>query len=169
MAAEGVRIELKADAALAALARAYRQADNPRGLFDNIGMSLVVSTQARFDRGAGPDGSPWPPSLRAIAESGKTLIDSARLMQSITFEATDTGVAVGTNVIYAAVHQFGATIRPVKADKLRFRIGDRYVATDEVTIPARPFLGLDDDDEREIEAIAGDWLLGPKGLNDARR
>ena len=84
--------------------------DHPRPLFDEIGASLVVSTQMRFERGEGPDGNPWPPSLRAIVEGGQTLVDTARLKGSISHEASDTGVAVGTNVLYAAIHQFGGTI-----------------------------------------------------------
>ncbi len=162
----GVRYELTgAEDALAALERAVAQAENPQGLFENIGMSLVTSTQRRFETGSAPDGSPWPPSIRAMTEGGRTLVASARLMQSLTYEAFATGVAVGTNVIYAAVHQLGAVIRPVNARALFFRIGDRFITAQEVRIPARSFLGLDEDDEAEIGALAADWLLGPQGLD----
>lgn len=156
----GVRITLTGkEAALDALADAAAAMDHPRPLFDEIGAALAVSTQMRFERGVGPDGNPWPPSLRAIVEGGRTLVDSARLMGSITHEATDSGVAVGTNLIYAAIHQFGGVIRPVSAPKLAFKLATGQKAfVDQVTIPARPFLGLDDDDETEIAAIAADWI-----------
>lgn len=127
-------------------------------LFDNIGAALVTSTQKRFEDEQGPDGNPWPQSLRASLRGGRTLTDTARMVGSITHNAYDGGVEVGTNVIQAAIHQFGGTIRPVRADMLRFAIpGGGYATVGEVTIPARPFLGLDDADEAEIIRLAGEW------------
>ncbi len=161
MAAPGVGIRIDGkDAALAALGRLVARADRPRGMFERIGASLVTSTQRRFEQGEGPDGSPWPPSIRALVEGGKTLIDSARLMSSITHRASDAGVEVGTNVLYAAVQQFGATITAKSAKALRFKVAGRWATKQQVTIPPRPFIGLDQDDEREIVAIAQDWLRG---------
>jgi phage virion morphogenesis protein len=142
----GVSMRLEQDeAALAELAGYIERSRDTRGMFEVIGASLVTSTQMRFERGAGPDGSPWPPSIRALATGGKTLIESARLLRSITYEASDGGVAVGTNVIYAAIHQLGGEIVQAKRT---------------IRMPARPYLGLDDDDEREIIAIAEDWIAG---------
>jgi phage virion morphogenesis protein len=148
------------DETLAELDGIAARAANPRAMWDQIGASLVASTQRRFEDGSAPDGSPWPPSIRALATGGKTLIDSARLFQSITHEASDTGVAVGTNVLYAAIHQLGGTIAAKDAPYLKFKIGDRWASKKSVTIPARPFLGLDDDDEREIVRIGEDWIAG---------
>lgn len=47
---------------------------------------------------------------------------------------------VGTNVIYARTHEYGATITPKKAKALRFRIGEKWVTTKKVVIPERSFL-----------------------------
>jgi len=164
----GVRIELTGkEAALDALADAAAALAHPRPLFDEIGASLVVSTQMRFERGVGPDGNPWPPSLRAIVEGGKTLVDFARLMRSISHEATDSGVAVGTNVLYAAIHQLGGTITAKTEKGLVFKgVGDQWVRKQQVTIPARPFLGIDDEDETEIAAIAAEWTARVTGATD---
>lgn len=165
---QGVRIRVEgAEAAIAALKRAAERADKPRGLYDAIGLSLVTSTQRRFEDEQGPDGQPWPPSIRARLEGGRTLFESGRLAQSITHQASDTGVEIGTNVLYGPIHQLGGTIRPVSAERLVFRIGGRTIFATEVTIPARPFLGLDREDEKEIEATATEWLLGPAGGADA--
>lgn len=161
MAADGVSIRVDGSDAASALAGAIAaNADEPRALFDEIGLSLVTSTQRRFEMGAGPDGSPWPPSYRALA-GGKTLIDSARLMQSITHLASESSVEVGTNVLYAAIHQLGGVINAKTEKGLRFRIGESWVTKQSVTMPARPFLGIDADDETEIGRIAEDWLMGP--------
>lgn len=185
----GVSITLTgADAASAALRRAAAQARNARGLYDNIGASLVVSTQRRFETGTAPDGSPWPPSLRALAEGGKTLVLSARLKNSVTHEADDRGVSVGTNVVYAAIHQLGGAIEQAarqqvihfkrkRGGRVQFARANKKatfaqkvaIGARTITMPARPFLGIDADDEREIEAIAREWLLGPKGAGDAGR
>jgi len=149
-----------AESAIAALDGILQRASNPRGLFDNIGASLVASTQYRFETGKGPDGSPWPVSIRAAFEGGKTLLDSTRSLSSITHNATETFVEVGTNVIYAAIHQLCGVIRPVTAKFLFFKAGGSFVTKSEVTIPARPFLGLDEDDKEEIVLIGEDWLKG---------
>ena len=175
----GVRMQLDQHAALKELAGYVERARNPRGMFENIGASLVTSTMHRFEQGKGPDGSPWPPSIRAIAHGGKTLIESARLMRSITFNASATGLELGSNVIYAAIHQLCGIIRqaartavlhfktnkrtgqsrfskPGKADRAqKAKIGARTIR-----MPARPFIGLDDDDNREILRIAEDWIVG---------
>jgi phage virion morphogenesis protein len=171
MSAAGFRLELRGkDEALAELGRAVNALDHPRDMFDEIGMALVVSTQRRFEDEKEPGGNPWPKSIRALATGGKTLTDTARLSGSMTHEASDSGVAVGTNVIYAAIHQFGGVIKPVNAPKLAFRVLGELKFVDQVTIPARPFLGIDDDDETEILAIAGDWLAqATGGENDGAR
>lgn len=164
----GVRFELDgSEAALAALGAAAAMLDEPRPLYDEMGAMLVVSTQDRFEREEDPDGNPWPASIRVLVEGGKTLSDTRRLVNSMTHEASDEGVAVGTNVIYAAIHQTGGTISAKTSRGLRFRVAGEWATKHSVEIPQRAFLGLDADDEEEIIAIAGDWLTGPLGGPDA--
>jgi phage virion morphogenesis protein len=167
MATEGVRIELKgSEQAIGRLRDVWAKTDDKQGLFDAIGASLVVSTQHRFERETGPDGKTWPASLRAETFGGKTLTDSARLVGSITHNATADGVEVGTNVIYAAIHQLGGIIRALGDGYLRFKGASGWASKKSVTMPARPFLGLDDDDNKEIVALADDWLAKPLGGAD---
>jgi phage virion morphogenesis protein len=149
------------DEAVRKLREAAGRAAQPQLMYDAIGAMLVTSTQDRFERETDPAGSPWPASIRVQLEGGKTLTDTAFLRNSITFEADEGGVAVGTNAAYAATHQFGATIRPVTAKALAFEIGGVSVFAREVTIPQRAFLGLDDADEEAMLGIAGDFLLEP--------
>ncbi|ODR93527.1 hypothetical protein AUC70_11725 [Methyloceanibacter stevinii] len=152
-----IRIDGK-DATLSALESLLARLEHPKPMFEAMGASLVTSTQRRFELGHDPDGNPWPPSVRAIVEGGKTLVDSGFLVGSITFDASDDHVEVGTNAIQAAVHQLGATIRPKTAQALRFFVGDREIFTQQVTIPARPFLGIDEEDEAELVAIAEEYV-----------
>lgn len=135
-----------------------RSLESPIDLFTEIGDALVVSTQHRFETSRRPEGAFWPMSIRALFEGGKTLRDSGRLANSITREASERGVRVGTNVIYAAVHQFGATIRPKKGDRLFFKVQGKKVAAKQVRIPARPFLGISKADEAEIATISNDYM-----------
>lgn len=113
-----------------------------RAVWAQIGQTLVASTLDRFERGRGPDDVPWKPSRRAAAQGGQTLVDTSRLRDSITFRASGDGVEVGTNAVYAAIHQFGSA-----SDGSKPR-----------GIPARPFLGLDDADRDAIREIVLDAI-----------
>lgn len=174
----GVRMELTgAEETLGFLGETIAKIDDARGLFDAIGGALVTSTQHRFETETDPEGNPWPASLRKLTVGGRTLTDTAALVQSITHEATASSVAVGTNLIYAAIHQFGGTIKaknPISSfteGGLRFRgPGGSWVRKNEVEMPQRAFLGLDDGDQAEIRALCADWLGAvDEGGGDARQ
>lgn len=77
----------------------------------SIGRALKTGAQLRFRTMQGPDGATWPTSRRAEQDGGQTLSLTRRLRNSITFLATRDKVVVGTNVKYAAIHQFGGVIR----------------------------------------------------------
>jgi phage virion morphogenesis protein len=162
----GMRTEITGkEETLAILAQAAEHYGHPRPLFDAIGGAMVVSTQHRFEEERGPDGYRWPASYRAMEEGGKTLTDSGRLVRSITHNATDDGVEIGTDVIYAAIQQLGGTVRAKTKKGLRFRIGRNggWVTKRSVFIPARPFLGVDAEDEKDIRSISEQWIAKPWG------
>ena len=127
-------------------------------MMDSIGALLVSNTQERFMTGIAPDGEKWKPSQRAIDEDGQTLLDSGQLRASIAHKASRDQVEVGTNKIYAAVHQLGATIRAKNVPFLRFKVGDRWVSKPSVTIGARPFLGFNATDRKDVEALVVEEL-----------
>lgn len=83
-------------------------------LLDDIGASLVVSTQHRFETETDPTGRKWTPlaksTLRRKAPDRRILRLRSRLFGSITHNATPTYLQVGTNVKYGAIHQLGRTI-----------------------------------------------------------
>jgi len=175
----GIRVRLDgSEGAIGAVARAIERLGHSRKMFTDIGQSLLSSIANRFSRGAGPDGSPWPPSLRVLAHGGKTLIDTGNLFHRFTSRETDTSVEVGTNVIYAAIQQFGGTVRHAQREQvLHFKHNSRtgttrftkpnkratfaqkvQIGAYTTKIPARPFIGLDDADEREITEIAARYV-----------
>ncbi len=139
-----------------------------QSLMEQIGEQLVSSTQQRFEDGRGPDGEKWQPSYRAQAEGGQTLVDTARLKNSIGYEASPNLVAVGTSVSYAATHQFGAEIRAKNASKLKFQVGGRWAQKESVTIPARPFIGISKQDIEDTRETMQTWLASGFGVSLGR-
>jgi phage virion morphogenesis protein len=131
---------------------------NFTALHKEIGEHLVSSTQERFRTSTAPDGTRWPESIRAREEGGRTLRDTSRLRNSIDCVARPDRVVVGTNVVYARIHQFGGEIRARRAKYLRFRIGRRWALKRTVRIPARPFLGISDEDRTAIDKIIRNHL-----------
>lgn len=59
---------------------------------------------------------------------------------------------------HAAIHQFGGTInRPARVGKV-FNHKKASVRAYTIIIPARPFLGLSEDDRIAIIELADEWL-----------
>ena len=130
----------------------------PRPLWKALATYGENSTRLRFRNQAGPSGQRWKPSARAQASGGKTLVQSSRLLRSITSRADNSGGEWGTNSKYAAIHQFGGVIR-AKGRALRFKIpGVGFVTTKKVTMPARPFVGVNEQDGQEMLILAGEVL-----------
>lgn len=162
----GVVIETRIDATAAAEAfdRLARVVRDPEPILRAIGVGLVQVTQDRFESATAPDGSSWAalnPLYAATKRGPGILRESAMrggLMASITFETSSDAVQVGTNKVYAAIHQFGGTIKPKSGDALVFRIGGQLVFARSVTIPARPFLGIGPADEEMILDVVEDAL-----------
>ncbi|MBC5745089.1 phage virion morphogenesis protein [Lachnospiraceae bacterium MD308] len=127
------------------------------GVLNAIAEGLRTSTMERFSREQSPEGVKWAPSVRAGDSGGKTLTQTAALKNSIRAKSDDSGAAVGTNDIRAATHQFGdtRTIRAKNSKYLTFQIGGKWVRKASVTIhiPARPFLGISQEDQEEIREL----------------
>lgn len=153
----------------ALLRRAGAQLDDPTPLLREIGAALVQTTRERFDTMTDPLGKKWAAHSadtqigrlggtkrvytkkmrfrKGVAEKLdklRILFRQGHLRHSVTARASRTGVEVGTNLAYGAIHQFGG-----KAGRGR-----------KVTIPARPYLGLSAVDEDKIVGLAQSYLGG---------
>lgn len=159
---KGISFSLRLDntATQEALTRLEAGAQDMTELMDDIGARLVAGAVERISMtNVSPDGVPWPKSLRAQLEGGTTLVKSGLLKETINSHPQRDQVQVGTNEIYAAIHQFGGTITPKTSGKLRFTLADGRVAyAGEVTIPARPYLGISTDDENEIGELTAAYF-----------
>lgn len=145
----------------AALGHAGKKLGNTQTLMESVGDVLVSGTLQRFEDEEDPKGKKWIPSARAASEGGKTLDNTGRLKDSVDRYATPNKVMVGSNLVYARIHQEGGTITPKKAKKLVFTgRGGKKAAVDKVTIPARPYLGVSEQDMEEVRATMADFLAG---------
>lgn len=155
-----VSIQVKSDSVLEVLSRLTLDNDTKHELLDLIGINESENTRLRFHDQQGPDGTPWEPSLRVKLNGGDTLRDTGRLMNSITHRTGSDQVEIGTNVLYAAMMHGGGTIRATGDGYLKFRVAPGVWASKKsVTIPGRPFLGLDEDGgEKEVIDLIDEFL-----------
>lgn len=114
-----------------------------------VGEALVSNTQLRFMDQQTPEGIPWRPTQRG----GHILNKRGLLSSSVTYRATDKLVEVGTNSIYAAIHQFGGVIKAKNKKFLKFKTSRGWVQKKKVRITARPFIGISKEDQQDIETI----------------
>ncbi len=149
-----------------ALGNAIHRMGDTQDLMDSIGEALRSSTLKRFDDEEDPTGKKWEPSARAATEGGKTLDKEGHLKDSIDYHATSSKVMVGSNLPYARIHQKGGktsphVIRPKRKKALAFGgVVRKKVNHPGSDIPARPYLGISDDDREEIMDTMTDFLEG---------
>src|SRR6056297_225886 len=61
---------------------------------------------------------------------------TGKLAQSVNYKYNnDWSINVGSNLRYAAIHEFGGTIVPKNAGALHFQIDGQWVMTQKVTMP----------------------------------
>ena len=111
-------------------------------LLDVIGATVESQTRRRIsEEKSAPDGAAWPDWSEEYAATrhGKNslLEGEGDLIGSLDHQVAGNEVEVGSNLIYAAPHQFGFEKR---------------------NIPARPYLGLGPGDEAELEEDILAWF-----------
>lgn len=129
---------------------------------DAIGAAWETTTKGRFETSTAPDGTPWVPSERA-RKGGKTLVDTARLKGSNTHQVDGDTVEVGTNVEYAAAHQFGAEIQQAGASAVPLFLPEGAVGGRVIVLPARPFIGITDEDYANFAEILEGFVEAKAG------
>jgi phage virion morphogenesis protein len=136
----------------AALQRIVDQSQDLTPLMMSVAQTLAAETESNFAAQGRPSWVPLLESTRASRAAkgtgtGKMLQVTGRLASSITTAHTNNTAQVGTNVIYAAIHQFGGqtaphTIAAKYAKALAWPGGGfaKKVNHPGSKIPARPFL-----------------------------
>jgi phage virion morphogenesis protein len=127
-----------------ALGKAAHKLGDTQALMESVGDALVSGTLKRFQDEEDPTGKKWPKSKRAAKKDGQTLTDTALLRRSVDYAATSDKVMVGSNLPYARIHQKGG--KTGKGHK--------------VDMPARPYLGVSEEDMDEVRETVADFLAG---------
>lgn len=105
------------------------------------------------------------PAWLGIKRDGMILQKSGRLASSIVTVSDNDSATVGTNVEYAAIHQFGGKTKPhviLPRNKKALAFNGRVVKKVNhpgSDIPARPFLALTDSDEEKIATTVSEYLF----------
>lgn len=179
----GTRITAAVDDAQAHAMLARMGEPGTDDLMPRLGEYLQASTQDRFKTQTAPDGTAWRPlqpdyARRKKRQRGKILTLDGYLRAIPRWQPVgDSGIEVGTNVKYAAIHQLGGAItKPARQATVRYRsvagrvlfAGKKHKRATErqvtmpahqVVIPARPFLGISAADDKEIRSIILDWVV----------
>lgn len=165
------------------LARVDAALENTTPLLARIGEYLQDSSRDRFKSQSGPDGTAWQPlqpryQRRKKQNKDKILTLRGYLRGYIHWQADgDDAVLVGTNAKYGGIHQFGGTIQqPTRQSTVHFGAGkakhlfvkkkkakrsmEVSIGAHQVNMPARPYLGVNADDQEQIHLRVMDWLQG---------
>lgn len=113
------------------------------GALDAVGALIESATRRRIgEERIAPDGAPWPDWSESYAKTREDqhqlLVGDGDLLDSIAFYTGANEVSVGSNLVYAAIHQFG---------------GEEVGRPD---LPARPYLGLSAGDQGDITSLIAD-------------
>ncbi len=123
-------------------------------LMEEIAALGESQTRRRItDEKTAPDGTAWKPNLEGTSILQQT---GQNLLASVGFTSTDDEAVWGAAWEYAHVHQDGAVITPKTAAVLQFKVKGKTVHAKSVTIPARPFVGLSEENRAEITDLVTD-------------
>jgi phage virion morphogenesis protein len=157
-----ITVKVTGDGGRTALAGISARMNHPAPVMIKIAELLDDRVEENFANSEGPLGK-WPDLKRMRKTRGanpQILVDTSRLKNSITTRHGDNTAEVGTNVVYAAIHQFGGGIdMPARSQRAYFRqdrtgsVGRLFVrkaasnfaqwysrGAHMITIPPRPFL-----------------------------
>ena len=115
--------------------------------FEKSGKYLIEQTHENFEREQSPNHQAWQPLAPSTAASRGSdhpiLQLSGDLRSSIKYVATDKGLSVGSNLIYARIHQYGGDAGRGHASH----------------IPARPYLGVNREHMDYIHDLFLEYLV----------
>ena len=117
---------------------------------DTLGALGVSQTQRRIhSEKTSPSGEAWQKNRAGTS----ILFRSGALAASMFHTATSSAAMWGSPLVYAAIHNFGGTIRPKKGKALRFpgQAKQDLLTRTSVTMPKREYLGVSPDNATEME------------------
>lgn len=147
MSDEPIEIKIDNKKVEKALLEIAQKTSNLRPLMKNIAGIMADSTEENFKVEGQPKWKDLSEKTKTARKKsghypGQILQVSGQLALSAATQYDDTSVVIGSNKVYAAIHQLGG-----QAGKNK-----------KTTIPARPYLKLTDDDFDEIISIVEKYL-----------
>ncbi len=134
---DGFTVRIEDAQVQALLQKLGRQAGGTRDIMDAVGVDLLGRIHRGFEREETPDGRAWkklaPATIRSRKRAGHwpgpMLRVSGDLYRSITYQAGDGRLEIGSNWPYAAVHQNGGVIhRTARTQTLAFTGKGRFMS-----------------------------------------
>lgn len=129
---------------------------------------MLGQTQERYRKGVSPDGQRWKSTSYKGKRHTRTLYGRGDLYRSIRgFDIDGNTVAVGSNMVYAGVHQHGAKFTATRKQSaflffnvFRPKYGKKALWSNayKINIPARPFLGINRKDNKVLKNTATERL-----------
>ena len=117
-----------------------RKIKDRRALNLALATTLRERTRKRFETKKTPEGKEWT----------SPLVQSGDLRGKLLIDANEQIAKVGSNLVYAAIHQFGGIIKAKKGKALMFTVGNRTLFRRKVTIKANHYLGISEQDETAL-------------------
>lgn len=124
-----------------ALTRLIVVARNKAPVLRAMGNTFKSITEGNFK-----GGTQYRPGIWKSKRDGSvaTLMKTNTLSRSFHLGYTESTVSLANPMIYAATHQFGATIRPRDKKALKFQVNGHWFTVKQVVIPPRPFYPVAD-------------------------
>lgn len=149
----GAAVTVTAGKAIKELGKYAQRLNNPTPALKRVGRYVTELSKQSFRDARDPTtDAPWaalsPATIaRRRGNRAQILVDTGRLKKSIHSIITGKrSVAIGTNVVYGAVHQFGSGVTSSRSGGTS------------ITVVARPFLGIDSRGEREVVDIVTRYI-----------
>lgn len=173
-----ITIEINEAAITAALQDTMAALTDMSPIMNKVGAVMRDQTEDRFATGKAPDGTPWAPrspaTIAAYAARAKkpggqkswggVLHYSGQLANNIFHKYGPDFAEVGSAEPYASTMQFGAAAGAFGAFIGKDKLGRDHVhSIPWGDIPARPFLGVSEDDQAEILDTISDALAAALG------
>lgn len=165
-----ITVQINDQQVQAALNRVAASLADMSPLMGDLGEMLLASTQDRMLRGEQPDGAAFAPrsqtTLDRYAKLEQTygpvpLFKSGEMRQQLAYRPGPDYLELSSNAIQSAVMQFGAKQGAFGAFIGKDKRGrDHFHSIPWGDIPARPFLGLSEQDKTDILAEIAEWIGG---------
>ena len=170
-----------------AFKRKLKEYDDLSPLMRRLSGVMADSVEENFEQEGRPRWTPLRPrTIKSRTKQGnwpgRILQQRGRLAASIITDHSRDGAKIGTNLIYAGIHQFGGTIKQsarmrimhfTQAKSGKIGKGDRFSKASKSTygrrtmgkardikMPTRPFLSFADSDLKKMRRMAAEYVAG---------